>query len=115
MGRKCGAAILLKEFLPWLEVEHCSNNRLELALKDAFQDIKSFQMIDEMLMTIYYLYQNSPKRLRELKAFSNALEEVVPKSSKPYGTCWIDHKFQAMEITKLQPLRNIYGTHKIIK
>ena len=69
--------LLLKESLPWLEVVQCFNHRLELALKDAFQDIKLFQMIDEMLMKIYYLFQNSPKRLRELKAFSNALEEAV--------------------------------------
>ena len=69
--------LLLKESLPWLEVVQCFNHRFELALKDAFQDIKLFQMIDEMLMKIYYLFQNLPKRLRELKAFSNALEEVV--------------------------------------
>ena len=69
--------LLLKESLPWLEIVQCFNHRLELALKDAFQDIKLFQMIDEMLMKIYYLFQNSPKRLRELKAFSNALEEAV--------------------------------------
>ena len=38
-------------------------------------------MIDEMLMKIYYLYHNSPKRPRELKAFSNTLEEAEPKPS----------------------------------
>ena len=86
MGRKCDAATLLKELLPWLKVVHCFNHRLELALKDVFQDIKSFQTIDEMLMKIYYLYQNLPKRLRELKAFSNTMEEAVPKPNKAYGT-----------------------------
>ena len=49
MGRKRGVATLLKESLPWFEIVHCFNHRLELALKDAFQDIRSFQMIDEML------------------------------------------------------------------
>ena len=84
MGRKRCVATLSKESLPWLEFEHCFIHRLELALKDAFQDIKSFQMIYEMLMKIHYPYQNSPKRLRELKAFSNALEKAVPKPSKAY-------------------------------
>ena len=106
MGRKHGAATLLKELLSWLEVVHCFNHKLKLALKDAFQDIKSFQMIDEMLMKTYYLYQKLPKMLRELKAFSNALERAVPKPSKTYGTCWIEHKFHAMEI-----LLSHNGTH----
>ena len=73
--------ITLKEMLHWLEVVHCFNHQLELASKDAFQDIKLFQMIDEMLMKIYYLYQNLPQRPRELKAFSNALEEAEPNPS----------------------------------
>ena len=54
-------------------------------------------MIHKMLMKIYYLYQNLAKRLRELEAFSNALEEAVPKPSIAYGTHWIEHKFWAME------------------
>ena len=98
MGRKSGVAILLKESLPWLEFVHCFDHRLELALKDAFQDIKPFQMVDKILMKIDYLYQNSPKRLRELKAFSKDLEEAVPKPTKAYGTRWIDHKFWVGEV-----------------
>ena len=43
-------------------------------------------MIDEMLMKIYYLYQNLPKKLRELKVFSNALEEAAPMPSRAHGT-----------------------------
>ena len=106
MARKCGVAILLKESLPWLEVVRWFNHRFELSLKGAFQDIKSFQMIDKILMKIYYLYPNSPKRLIELKAFSNVLEEAVPKPAKVYGTRWIDHKFSAREI-----LFSHYGTY----
>ena len=87
IGRKHGIATLLKALLPWLEVIHYFNQRLELALKDAFQDIKSFQMIDEMLVKVYYLYQNLPKRLRKLKAFSNALQEAVPKLSITCISC----------------------------
>ena len=64
-------------------------------------------MIDEMLMKIYYLYQNLPKRLRELKVFSNALEEAAPMPSRAHGTCWIDHKFWVMEI-----LLSHYGTYR---
>ena len=44
--------------------------------------------------------------LRVLEAFSNALEEAIPKPSKAYGTCWIDQKFWAMEI-----ILNHYGSY----
>ena len=63
-------------------------------------------MIHEMLMKNYYLYQNSSKRLRELKVFPNTLEEAVSKPSKSHGTHWINHKFWAMEI-----LLRHYGTY----
>ena len=68
VGKKCGVATLLKESLTWLEVVHCFNHRLKLALKDIFQDIESFQMIDEMLMKTY-LYQNFARKAK--KTFSN--------------------------------------------
>ena len=63
-------------------------------------------MIHEMLMKNYYLYQNSSKRLKELKVFPNTLEEAVAKPSKSHGTHWINHKFWAMEI-----LLRHYGTY----
>ena len=51
-----------------------------------------------MLMKLYYLYQKSPKRLRELKRMSKAWEKSVPKPSKSHGTRWIDHKLKSMQI-----------------
>ena len=39
--------------------------RLELALKDALKDTL-FSTIDEMQMHMYYLYEKSPKKCREL-------------------------------------------------
>ena len=69
----------------------------ELAIKDAFKN-DNFNKIDEMLMKFYYLYQKSPKRLRELKRIAEAWEKSVPKPSKSYGTHWIDHKFTSMKI-----------------
>ena len=83
--------------LPWLQVIHYFNYRLELAIKDAFKN-DNFNKIDETLMNFYYLYQKSPKRLRELKHIAEAREKSVPKPSKSYGTCWIDHKLTSMKI-----------------
>ena len=57
-----GLGALLKQQSPWLQVIHCFNHHVELALKDAF-GMASFSKIDEMLMKLHYLYQESPKRL----------------------------------------------------
>ena len=51
-----------------------------------------------MLRKIYYLYKNSPKRLRELKEFGRIFEKTVQKPSKSTGTHWIAHKVRVMEI-----------------
>ena len=77
-----GVGVLMQADLPWLQVIHCFNHCLELAIKDAFQN-DNFNKIDEMLMKFYYLYQKSPKRLREfsLSEFSQfrSLGEVSAK------------------------------------
>ena len=92
MGVHRGLGTLLKETAPWLEVIYSFNHRVELAIKDAFGHTK-FGKIDEMLLKLHYLYKKSPKRLRELKIFSEAMNCAVPKPSKANSTRWIDHKF----------------------
>lgn len=96
MGIHRGLGAILKKTAPWLEVIHCFNHRVELAIKDAF-DHTEFGKIDEMLLKLHYLYKKSPKRLRELQIFSEAMDRAVPRPSKANGTRWIDHKFKAME------------------
>ena len=102
-----GLGTLLKESAPWLSVVHCFNHRFELAIKDAFKGT-FFDDID-IANKIFYLYQKSPKRLRELKEFAEIYEKSVPKPAKAGGTRWIDHKFCAMSVI----LQNygIYITH----
>ena len=80
-----GLGVLIKEQAPWLQVIHCFNHRLELAIKDAFKNT-AFAKIDEMLSELYKLYQYSSKRLRELKRFAEAWDETVPKPTKSTGT-----------------------------
>ena len=44
----------------------CLAHRLELAVKDALKGTR-FDLIDEMLLRLYYLYEKSPKKCRELE------------------------------------------------
>ena len=74
LGKHQGVAARLKEMAPWLLVVQCFNHRLELAVKDAFTGLKAFEDIEEMLMKLYYLYQKSPKRLRDLRSFAEELD-----------------------------------------
>ena len=92
-----GVGVLMHADSPWLQVIHCFNHHLELAIKDAFKN-DNFNKIDEMLMKFYYLYQKSPKLLQELKHIAEAWEKSVPKPSKSYGTHWIDQKLTSMKI-----------------
>ena len=92
-----GVGVLMHVDSPWLQVIHCFNHHLELAIKDAFKN-DNFNKIDEMLMKFYYFYQKSPKLLQELKRIAEAWEKSVPKPSKSYGTHWIDQKLTSMKI-----------------
>ena len=75
----------------WLQLVHCFNHRLGLALKDAFSN-SAFKAVEEFLNEIYSVYQTSPKRYRELQRIAEAYRETISKLTKAYGTRWIDHK-----------------------
>ena len=53
-GLHNGVGVLMQADSPWLQVIHCFNHHLELAIKDAFKN-NNFNKIDEMLMKFYYL------------------------------------------------------------
>ena len=72
MGKKKGVAARLGVDKPWLVTVHCFNHRLELAVKDAFAGTFYTDVFDTFTQ-IYYLYNNSPKRLRELAALAAAM------------------------------------------
>ena len=73
---------ITKKKSPWLQVIHCFNPRLELALKDAFEKCTAFANRENFLLKFHCLYEQSLKRLRELKLLSEAWEKSVPKPAK---------------------------------
>ena len=85
MGPLNGLGKIVRDSALWLQLVHCFNHRIKLALKDAF-DTSPFGDIDNMLMKLYYLYEKSPKRYRELKELSEAYANSVPKPFKAHGT-----------------------------
>ena len=57
---------LVEEKLSWIYWMWCLAHRLELAVKDAFKNT-AFGEIDDMLLKLYYLYENSPKKCQQLE------------------------------------------------
>ena len=95
LGVRHGLSALLKEDMPWLVAVHCTNHRLELAAKDAC----STSFLDEistMLLNLHYMYEKSPKRLRELQILAELMEESIRKPDKANGTRWLQHKSCAL-------------------
>ena len=78
----------------------CFAHRLELALKQALKEW--FEPITTCLMNLYYLYEKSSKKLRELKVLHKLLKEICKfednqvKPHRATGTRWIAHKLEAL-------------------
>lgn len=96
MGKNRGLATLLKADSPWLVTMHCMNHRLELALKDAFSQSYVEEIIN-ILTGIYFTYEKSPKRLRDLKTLAEILGESFVKPVRACGTRWAQHKIRACD------------------
>ena len=80
----------------------CLAHRLELAVKDALKGTR-FDLIDEMLLRLYNLYNKSPKKCRELEEIIFVLKEYLwfdDAGVKPVRSCgsrWVAHKLNAMK------------------
>lgn len=102
---------ILQRNHPWLFWSWCFAHCLELACKDSLCS-HLFNDIDEMLLKLYYLYEKSPKKCRELTDIVNDLKEVYefPEGGnlpvRAQGSRWISHKRNA-----LQPVLDRFGAY----
>lgn len=96
----------LESTVPWILMFWCLSHRLELANYRCFERNSVFLAVDDLLLRLYYLYEKSPKKCRELHDVVRELmscvdEEDFPESGgdKPLracGTRFICHKVAAM-------------------
>ena len=92
----------LFESIPWIFWSWCYAHHLELSSRDGLSS-QLFRSIEEMLLRLYYLYEKSPKKVRQLKEIVEDLKEVydyneggcIPVRSQ--GSCWITHKRRALQ------------------
>ena len=66
---------IMENKINWLFWMWCLAHRLELAIKNALTGT-SFDLIDELLLKIYYIYENSPKKCRELADIAEDLKGI---------------------------------------
>ena len=77
-------------------------HRLELTVQDAFKKT-SFDLVDEMLLRLYLLYESSPKRCRQLEDIVVELKECLSiedggiRPVRISDSRWICHKWNAMK------------------
>ena len=98
----CGLKGLVEKEIPWIHWCWCLAHRTELAIKDALKGT-SFDLIDEMLLRLYYLYEKSPKKCRELEDIISDLKQYISfdgagmKPLRASGSRWVSHKLSAMK------------------
>ena len=87
----------MKEDREWLIVIHCSNHRLELSMKDAFELDSEFKSVDQILLEMFTLTRNSGKVKRLLKAVAVSLDMTCISFIKAHGTRFQNHKYWAIK------------------
>ena len=64
---------------PWLIFNWCLGHRLELSIKKVLKDT-SFDDVD--LLSLYYIYEKSPKKLSQLKDLYDHFNEIYEFESR---------------------------------
>jgi len=101
IGCRKGAATLLKQEFPSLQVVHCLSHRLELAYKDALKGkIKSqYEKTLTLLVGLYYFYKRSSLQRSSLKRTFKALDMKVVVPNRISGTRWLAHMVRSLDHT----------------
>ena len=81
----------------WLLVIHCSNHRLELAMKDAFLADSAFKDVDKMLLDLYLMCRNSGKVKKLLVSIAIQLDVMFVSFVKSEGTRFQNHKYRGIK------------------
>ena len=88
---------LVEKEIPWVVWMWCMAHRLELAVKDVLKHTH-FELVNNMLLRLYFLYESSPKKCRELEEIVTELRECLSiedggmRPVRASGSRWIAHK-----------------------
>ena len=92
-----GICILFREDREWLTLIHCTNHRLQLAMKDAFSADAAFKEVDKVLLEMYLITRDSGKVKGLLKSIEMRLDVMYVAFVKSDGTRFQNHKYRAIK------------------
>ena len=92
-----GICILFREDREWLTLIHCTNHRLQLAMKDAFLADAAFKEVDKVLLEMYLITRDSGKVKGLLKSIEMRLDVMYVAFVKSDGTRFQNHKYRAIK------------------
>ena len=116
-GTKSGLLTRLDADRGWLINIHCSNHRIELAVKDAFKN-SVFVEIDNLYNSLFKLLKNSGKIKSEMKIAAEALNIQHYTLPKLTGTRFVGHRISALRVLLdmwpaiITALQNVQADHK---
>jgi len=73
---------LLKDEFPDIALWHCLNHRLELVVGNALNATSGTNDLQSFLESLYSLYSQSPKNMRELRGCTHDLHISLKKNRK---------------------------------
>jgi len=113
MGNISGASTqLASKCGPFMESKHCCAHRLALVSQQLVQ-ITYFQQIEDLLKGVNMYFCNSPKRVKELKAFQIALGCDKLNVFKVFETRWLSVYGCMTQYMRMMPsLLNLFQTFR---
>jgi len=91
---------LLKDEFPDIVLWHCLNHRLELAVGNALNATSGTNDLQSFLESLYSLYSQSPKNMRELRGCTHDLYISLKRIGKVFTIRWVAPSFRAVSAVK---------------
>jgi len=96
LGQFSGVAKLMKEKCPLLHSIHCMAHRLELATKNAVDNVNEVSHFRSFIDELYKIYSMSPKNQAELQCIADTLAIELMKVKKVFDLRWVFSSFVAV-------------------
>ncbi|KAJ8252839.1 hypothetical protein GJAV_G00206160 [Gymnothorax javanicus] len=96
LGAKSGVVKLLQDDFPGIVLWHCLNHRLELAADQALDVTGGTKDFQAFLDSLYSLYSQSLKNVRELSECAHNLHITLKRIGKVFSVRWVASSYRAV-------------------
>uniref|UniRef100_A0A8C7YBF1 E3 SUMO-protein ligase KIAA1586-like n=1 Tax=Oryzias sinensis TaxID=183150 RepID=A0A8C7YBF1_9TELE len=96
LGVKSGVGKLLKDDFPSIVLWHCLNHTLELAVDQALDKTGGTKDFQAFLDSLYSLYSQSPKNMRELSECARNLHITLKRIGRVFSVRWVASSWRAV-------------------